>query len=408
MIRYMRVRLCTDRKKIFKGEIMYYFDNAATTPIFQEVFEEMKLWLEEEFGNPSSMHTLGNRAHTAIEDARKKVASFIKAESDELVFTSGATEADNWVIRGIVSAYQTSKRNEIIISAIEHPAILKTAKELSKQGIIVRVLPVDAKGVVSLEDLKKYISERTILVSVMSVNNELGTIQPIKQIAEICHNYGAFFHTDAVQAIGHIKIDVKALGIDLLSLSGHKLHGPKGIGAMYIRRGIHIKNQLTGGSQEANRRAGTENVPGIVGLGKAIEIINENFDNYNGDIKKYRDMIIETLKSIEGIKINSSSTKCVPNIINVSFKGIDGAMLVQYLDLIGIAVSTGSACASKSLVASHVLEAIGLPYDMINGSIRISIGMMNDERDVLFLQANIKEAVNAIRKISSTTIERKK
>jgi len=337
-----------------------YFDNAATTRTDDEVLKEMLPFFSEEYGNPSSVYKLGRTAKKAVEEAREKVAKVINANPNEIYFTAGGSESDNLAIKGIAHANK-NKGNHIITSKIEHHAVLETCEQLEKEGFEVTYIGVDENGIIDLDELKSAIKDTTILITIMFANNEVGTIQPIKEIGFIAKEHGITFHTDAVQAVGSLEIDVNKLNIDSLSMSGHKFYGPKGIGALYVKKGIKFDKLINGGHQERNRRAGTENVPGIVGIGKAIELAYKNLDRNNKKIKDLRDYYLEKVRTkIPNIRINGSLEKRLPGNMNISFMGVEGDGLLFNLDLNGICASTGSACASGSLEPSHVLTAMGL------------------------------------------------
>ena len=335
-----------------------YLDNSATTKTDEEVVKAMLPYLSQSYGNPSSIYKLGRENRKVVEEARDQVAKVLHCETNEIYFTAGGSESDNTAIRGIAHSYQ-SKGNHIITSKIEHPAVLETCKQLEKEGFEVTYLGVDENGIINLEELKKAIKPTTTLITIMFANNEIGTIEPIKQIGEIAKENNVFFHTDAVQAVGSIKIDVKELNIDALSLSAHKFYGPKGIGALYVRKGVKFDKFIQGGHQERNKRAGTENVPGIVGLGKAIEMAYENLEEHNQKIAELRDYYVKQVeKKIPYIKINGDRENRLPGNSNISFRFIEGEGLLLNLDLKGICASSGSACTSGSLDPSHVLLAI--------------------------------------------------
>lgn len=377
-----------------------YMDNSATTPVKQEVLDEMLPYFNVNYGNPSSIYTLGSKSKNAIEVSRERIAKAINANTNEIFFTAGGSEADNWAIKGIAYANK-SKGNHIITSKIEHHAVLHTCQHLEKEGFRVTYLDVDEYGTVDLEQLKNSITEDTILISIMFANNEIGTIQPIKEIGEIAKEKGIYFHTDAVQAIGHIKIDVNDLNIDLLSMSAHKFYGPKGIGALYIRRGVKIDSLITGGAQERNRRAGTENVPAIVGMGKAIELAYENLDEKNEKLIRLRDRMIDKIfKKIDYVRLNGHPTNRLPGNVNVCFEFIEGESMLLSLDMEGIAASSGSACTSGSLDPSHVLLSIGLPHEIAHGSLRLSLGDFNTEEEVDYVVDKLVEIVSRLRLMS--------
>ncbi len=377
-----------------------YFDNAATTRTDDEVLKEMLPYFSENYGNPSSIYKLGRTNRRAVEIAREQVAKVINADPNEIYFTAGGSESDNTAIRGIAYAYK-QKGNHIITSKIEHPAVLETCKQLEKEGFEVSYIGVDENGIINLEELKSEIRETTTLITVMFANNEIGTIEPIAEIGKIAKEHNIVFHTDAVQAVGSVKIDVKEMNIDSLSLSGHKLYGPKGIGALYVRKGVRFQKFVNGGHQERNKRAGTENVPGIVGLGKAIELAYQNLDEHNKKIKELRDYYVaEVQKRIPYIKINGDMEKRLPGNSNISFRFIEGEGLLLNLDLKGICASSGSACTSGSLDPSHVLLAIGLPHEIAHGSLRITIGKYNTKEEVDYLLDNLEEIVSRLRNMS--------
>ncbi len=377
-----------------------YFDNNATTQTDEEVLKAMLPYFVENYGNPSSIYKIGRENRKAVEEARKKVATALNCEPDEIYFTSGGSEADNTAIRGIAYQYQ-KKGNHIITSKIEHPAVLETCKQLEKEGFEVTYVGVKENGILDLEELKSDIKPTTILISVMFANNEIGTIQPIQEIGEIAQKHHIFFHTDAVQAVGSVSIDVKALHIDALSLSAHKFYGPKGIGALYMKKGIQFGKLINGGHQEKNKRAGTENVPGIVGLGKAIELAYENLEEHNKTIQALRDYYVAQVEEkIPYIHINGDRKKRLPGNSNISFRFIEGEGLLLNLDLKGICASSGSACTSGSLDPSHVLLAIGLPHEIAHGSLRISIGKYNTKEEIDYVVENLVEIVGRLREMS--------
>ena len=378
----------------------FYFDNSATTKLDEEVLKEMMPYLKENYGNPSSIYRIGRENKKAIEDAREKVAKVFNCDVNEIYFTGGGSESDNTIIRGIAYSYK-DKGNHIITSKIEHPAVLDTCKQLEKEGFEVTYIGVDENGILNLEELKNAIKPTTTLISIMFANNEIGTIEPIEEIGKIAKENNVFFHTDAVQAVGNIRIDVKALNIDALSLSGHKFYGPKGIGALYVKKGVKFDKFINGGHQERNKRAGTENVAGIVGLGKAIELAYKQLDEHNKKIKELRDYYVEQVKEkIPYIKINGDMEKRLPGNSNISFRFIEGEGLLLNLDLKGICASSGSACTSDSLDPSHVLLAIGLPHEIAHGSLRISIGKYNTKEEVDYLIDNLVEIVKRLREMS--------
>lgn len=384
-----------------------YMDNAATTPIKREVLEAMMPYFTDKYGNPSSIYSIGGQSRNAIERAREKVSRVFNAKPQEIFFTSCGSESDNWAIKGI--AYANRKRgNHIITSKIEHHAVLHTCQYLEKQGFRVTYLDVDEYGFINLDQLKESIRDDTILISIMFANNEIGTIQPIAEIGKIAKERGIYFHTDAVQAIGNVKIDVNELNIDLLSLSAHKFYGPKGIGALYIRQGVKIDPLISGGAQERNRRAGTENVPYIVGLGKAIELACENIDEHNKKLTKLRKRLIKGIfDNIDYVRLNGDDEKRLPGNANFCFRFIEGESILLSLDMEGIAGSSGSACTSGSLDPSHVLLAIGLPHEIAHGSLRLTLGDFNTEEDVDYVVEKLTEIVARLRAMSPLYDERK-
>lgn len=377
-----------------------YFDHSATTPVDSEVAALMMEYMTEKFGNPSSIHSFGREVKKAVDEARQQVASLLNADPSEIFFTSGGTEADNLALKGVAFANR-KKGNHIITTCIEHHAILHTCEYLEKNGFKVTYLPVDENAMVRIEDLKRAITEDTILISVMFANNEVGTIQPIKEIGQIAHEKGIYFHTDAVQAAGNYPIDVKEYNIDLLTLSAHKFHGPKGIGALYVRRGVRINAVQHGGGQERSLRAGTENVPGIVGLGKAAEIAKRDMPKKLTHITALRDKLIKgIMEKIPDIKLNGHPTQRMPGSVNFSFLYVEGESLLLNLDLKGIAASSGSACTSGSLDPSHVLLAMGLTHEVAHGSLRITLGRANTEDDIEYCLTVLPEIVERLRSMS--------
>lgn len=379
-----------------------YMDNSATTPVRKEVVEEMLPYLTENFGNPSSIYDPGKVSKHAIEKARKKVADVIGAEENEIYFTSGGTESDNWAVKGIAFANR-HKGKHIVTSSIEHHAILHACSWLEGQGFEVTYLPVDRYGMVSPEELENAIRDDTILITVMLANNEIGTIQPVEEIGKIAREKKIYFHTDAVQAIGHVPIDVKKMNLDLLSLSGHKFGGPKGCGALYIRKGTKIEALLHGGAQERKRRAGTENVPSITGLGKAIELATGEIEETNKTLLEMRERLVEGLLKIPKTHLNGHPTQRLANNVNVTFEYIEGESLLLLLNAKGIFASTGSACNSTSLEPSHVLTACGVPHEIVHGSLRLSLGRMNTHEDVDRVLEVLPEIVQKLRNMSPLT-----
>ena len=371
-----------------------YFDNSATTRIKTEVLNEMMPYLTKEYGNASSLYSIGRKAKRVIENARKQVAKLINCEPHEIYFTGSGSESDNTALKGFAYANK-EKGNHIITSKIEHPAILESCKTLQKQGFEISYIGVDENGVIKLEELKKSIKPTTILISIMTANNEIGTIQPIKEIAEIAHYNNIVFHTDAVQAIGNMEIDVKKIGIDMLSLSGHKINAPKGIGALYIKNGISVEKYINGGHQERDRRAGTENVSGIVGLGKACELANKNLTTHIKYLKKLRDYYILKLeKELPGrFKINGGMENRLPGNANISFEGVNSSEIIFKLDENGICVSSGSACSSGNTKPSHVLTAINIQEKYANSAIRTTFGDTNTFEQIDYLIKCLKNII---------------
>lgn len=387
-----------------------YVDNAATTRLKKEVIDEMMPYLESEYGNPSSIYKFASNSKRAIENARQKIANAFNADPKEIIFTSGASEADNWAIKGIAYSMK-DKGNHIITTKIEHHAVLHTTEFLEKNGFRVTYLDVDENGLIDLNQLKNAICDKTILISIIFANNEIGTIQPIKEIGEIAKEHNILFHTDAVQAVGNVKIDVKELNIDLMSVTAHKIYGPKGVGALYVKKGVKLFPYIHGGGQEKGRRAGTENVAGIVGFGKAMELAVSNIDKKAEKISKLRDLYIDTvLKEIPYVRLNGHRTQRLCNNANISFRFIEGEALLLSLDLVGICASSGSACTSGSLDPSHVLLAIGLPHEIAHGSLRITFGDFNTEEEVYYIIEKLKEIVARLRAMSPLyeSVERNK
>lgn len=375
-----------------------YFDNAATTRVKKEVLEEMLPYFHEKYGNPSSLYSIGRASKKAIEEARKKVANLINANPNEIYFTGCGSESDNTIIKGIAHTNQ-KKGKHIITSQIEHPAVLHTCQALEKQGFEITYLKVNKNGFINIEELRNSIRNDTILITIMFANNEIGTIQPIEIVAKIAKMYNILFHTDAVQACGNIPIDVKRMGIDALSLSGHKLYAPKGIGALYVKNGIEFEKFMDGGHQEKNKRAGTENVAGIVGLGKACELAQIHLKDHMQKLKQLRDYFIAQVEDkIEGAVLNGSKENRLPGNANFSFSGIDGEALLLNLDAKGICASAGSACTSGSSSPSHVLSSIGLSNELAHGSLRVTFGEDNTKEDVDYLIENLCEIIAKLRK----------
>jgi cysteine desulfurase len=378
-------------------EKIRYFDHAATTATKDEVLREMLPYYSLNYGNPSSMYSIGRKARKAVEDARRKVAYAIGAKPKEIYFTSGGSESDNLALKGVAHANK-NRGNHIITSKIEHPAVLNSCKCLEKEGFRVTYINVDEYGFIKLDELENSICNQTILISIMFANNEIGTIQPIKEIGKIAKRHNIYFHTDSVQAIGNAKINVEELNIDLLSMSAHKFYGPKGIGALYVKEGVNLNKIQDGGHQEKNMRAGTENVAGIVGLGKAIELSYENFNKYNQKLVALRDYYISQVEQrIPNVKLNGNRENRLPGNANFSFKNIDGEELLLKLDSMGICASAGSACTSGTSTPSHVLMAIGLPFEMASGTLRVSFGEDNTKADVDFLVDSLERIVSELR-----------
>lgn len=377
-----------------------YFDHAATTPLDKEVLNEMLPFLTEVYGNANSQHAFGRQAMSAVDEARDSIAKIINAKSNEVYFTSGGTESDNWALRGVAHGYK-EKGNHIIISPIEHAAMLSTAKDLVKEGFKVDFMKVDKFGFVDLEHLKSIITDKTILVACMMANNEIGTIEPIREIAEIAHANGALCFTDAVQALGVLDIDVKALGVDLMSMSSHKIYGPKGVGALYIKNGLKLKSILTGGHQERTKRGGTTNVAGVVGFSKALIKASENREENNKKVTALRDRFIDrVLKEIPYAYLNGPRENRLPANADFSFEYIEGESILFSLDLAGIAVSSGSACSSGSLEPSHVLLSIGVEEALAHGSIRFSFGKNNTIEEIDYAVDTLKQAIKKLREMS--------
>ncbi len=377
-----------------------YADNAATTKISQEVLDAMMPYLTEGYGNASSIYSKGREAKTALEESRKKVADALGAQPREIYFTSGGSESDNWAIKGAAEFLAAKGKKHIITTAFEHHAVLHTVQALAKKGFEITYIPVNRNGVVNPKDIEDAIREDTALVTVMFANNEIGTIQPIKEIGEICHRKKVWFHTDAVQAVGNVHINVDEMNIDMLSLSGHKIHAQKGIGALYVRKGIVIRNLIEGGAQESSKRAGTENIAAIVGLAKAIEIANNNIDAKAAKLTALRDKLIKEFSKIERSHLNGDAVKRLPGNVNFSFEGVEGESLLLMLDANGICASSGSACTSGSLDPSHVLISIGLPHEVAHGSLRISLDTCNSEEDVDYIIEVLPTIIERLRSMS--------
>ena len=377
---------------------MIYLDNAASTVIHEEVLQEMLPFFKEQFGNPSSIHKYGRMAHNAIENARKRIAALINATSNEIILTSGGTESNNTALFGIANQ---KKGKHIITSSIEHEAVLEPCKRLEKEGFQITYLSVNDKGHINIDELKKSISHETCLVSIMYANNEVGTIQPIKEISTICNSRNILFHTDAVQAIGKIPIDVKKLGLDLMSISSHKINGPKGIGALYVRNGVIIEPYIYGGGQENGFRSGTENVGNIVGFGKACQLAKANFEkNVSHLANLQKKLVFQILSEIPNVEYNGHPTERIPNNAHFTFFGVNGEDLIIKLDENGIAASTGSACSVKTQKASHVLKAMGFSHEKITGSLRLTVGINNSESEISKTVDILKKVLMELRSVS--------
>jgi len=384
-----------------------YLDYAATTPTHPEVVKAMLPYFTEVFGNPSGIYAYGQEAKGAIEEARSKVADLIGARDEEIVFTSGGTEADNFALKGVAFANQ-NKGNHIITSSIEHHAVIETGKFLERRGFSVTYLPVDGYGLVDPDDVRKAITDKTILISVMHANNEVGTMEPITEIGKIAKETGIYFHTDAVQTAGHIPVNVNELGVDLLSMSAHKLYGPKGVGALYIRKGTKLVSHMHGGGQERERRASTENVPGIVGFGRAAELAQREMSEEAKRLAYLRDQLIKGLQErIDHIRLNGHPLRRLPNNVNVSVDFVEGESMCLNLDLEGICASTGSACSSSSLESSHVLLAMGLPPEQAHGSLRLTLGKWTTEEEIGQVLEVLPRIVTRLRAMSPLLKNRK-
>ena len=377
-----------------------YLDYAATTPTHPEVIKAMLPYFTDAFGNPSAIHSYGQEAKGAIEEARVKIADLIGARDEEIIFTSGGTEADNFAIKGVAYANE-NKGNHIITTSIEHHAVIETCKFLERRGFKVTYLPVDEYGLVDPDDARKAITDKTILISVMHANNEMGTIEPIAEVDKLAKEAGVYFHTDAVQAAGHIPVNVGELGVDLLSVSAHKLYGPKGVGALYIRKGTKLIPFMHGGGQERNHRASTENVPGIVGFGKAVELAQQEMNEEAERLASLRGQLIEgLLERIDHVRLNGHPIRRLPNNVNVSVDFVEGESMLLNLDLEGICASTGSACSSSSLEASHVLLAMGLSHEQAHGSLRFTLGKWTNEEDISRVLEVLPRVVTKLRAMS--------
>lgn len=377
-----------------------YADNAATTKVSEPVLEAMLPYFTEEYGNASSIYALGRNAKKALETARESIAASIGAQPSEIYFTSCGSESDNWAIRSVCERLAAKGQKHIVTSVFEHHAVLHTCQALEKLGFEVTYLPVYENGIVKTEDVRNAIREDTALVTIMYANNEIGTIQPIEEIAAICREKNVIFHTDAVQAVGHVKINVHAQGIDMLSISGHKIHAQKGIGALYVRKGIPMTNLIFGGAQERNRRAGTENIPAIMGLAKAMELANTDIEERAEKTSRLRDRLIDGLLKLPRTRLNGDRVKRLPGTVNVSIEGIEGESLLLMLDMNGICASSGSACTSGSLDPSHVLLSLGLKHEVAHGSLRLSINEETTDEDVDYILEVVPKVVKRLREMS--------
>lgn len=385
------------------AERVIYLDHAATTAVDPRVVEAMLPYFSQHYGNASSIYALGREAHKALDEAREKIAAILGCRPTELIFTSGGSESDNLAIKGVAQASQ-KKGNHIITSAIEHHAVLHTCQYLEKFGFEVTYLPVDRYGRVNPADVERAITDNTLLVSIMYANNEVGTIEPIREIARLCRARRVPFHTDAVQAGGALDLDVNRLGVDLLSLSAHKFYGPKGVGVLYVRQGTRILPQLQGGSQERNRRAGTENVPGIVGMAEALRLAYANLEQHNAHLCGLRDQLIERLLKLPGAHLTGHPTERLPNNASFCFEGIEGESVLLNLDMLGIAASSGSACTSASLDPSHVLVAMGIPVELAHGSLRLTLGKENTQEDIDAICAALPGILEQLRALSPLSV----
>lgn len=377
-----------------------YADNAATTKISPPVLEVMAECMKEVYGNPSSLHSTGQRAAEVLAASRERIAVCLGAEPAEITFTSGGSEADNQAIYSAAMSGKRKGKKHLVSTAFEHHAVLHMLKKLEKEGFEVTYLPVHENGIVTPEEVKAALREDTALVSVMFANNEIGTIQPVREIGEICREAGVLFHADAVQAAGHVKIDVKELNVDMLSISAHKFHGPKGVGALYVRKGVPLFSLIEGGAQERNKRAGTENIPGIAGMAYALELATEKLKENAEYEEKLRDRLIEGLRNIPHAKLNGDEKRRLPGNVNFCFEGIEGESLLLLLDAKGIEASSGSACTSGSLEPSHVLLAIGLPHEVAHGSLRLTLSEENTMEEVEYMIREIPKTVEYLRNIS--------
>lgn len=377
-----------------------YADNAATTKLSETAFRAMMPYLTDTYGNASSLYRIGQEAHHGVQNARTAIAAALGAETNEIYFTSGGSEADNWAIKGVAELMAKKGKKHIIASAFEHHAVLHTVKKLEEQGFRVTYLPVYENGIVKAEDVKNAICADTALVTVMYANNEIGTIQPVSEIGAVCREKGVLFHTDAVQAVGHVPIDVKAQNIDLLSMSAHKFHGPKGIGALYCKKGIRLPNLIEGGAQERGRRAGTEAVYAMAGMAAALTEANDALKENTEKLTALRDRLIDGLLKVESSRLNGDREHRLPGNVNISFEGVEGESLLLYLDMKGISASSGSACTSGSLDPSHVLLAIGLPHEVAHGSLRLSLCESNTEEEIDYIISCVPEIIERLRNMS--------
>lgn len=377
-----------------------YADNAATTQVSKRTFEAMKPWLLEKYGNPSSIYSIGREARAAVDKARRQTAQALGCQPGELYFTSGGSEADNWAVKGTAHRLAAKGKKHIVTTAFEHHALLHTCQTLEKEGFSVTYLPVDCNGLITPEQVKSAIRPDTAIVSIMYANNEIGTVLPIKEIGAVCRAAGVLFHTDAVQAVGHIKVDVNEQNIDMLSLSAHKFHGPKGVGALYVKKGPMPLTLIDGGAQEKGKRAGTENISGVVGLGAAITEAVERLDEVTPKVLAMRDALIKGLLKLPRVQLNGHPTRRLPGNVNVSFEGIEGESLLLMLDNAGICASSGSACTSGSLDPSHVLLAIGLPHEIAHGSLRLSLSDNNTPAEVARILEVIPPIAQRLRAMS--------
>lgn len=377
-----------------------YADNAATTKLSETALRAMMPYLTDTYGNASSLYRIGQDAHHGVQAARAAVAAALGADTNEIYFTSGGSEADNWAIKGVAELMAKKGKKHIITSAFEHHAVLHTVKKLEAQGFRITYLPVYENGIVKAEDVKNALCDDTALVTIMYANNEIGTIQPVSEIGAVCREKGVLFHTDAVQAVGHVAIDVKAQNIDLLSMSAHKFHGPKGVGALYCKKGIRLPNLIEGGAQERGRRAGTEAVYAMAGMAAALTEATEHLAQNTAKLTALRDRLIDGLLQVESSRLNGDRNSRLPGNVNISFEGVEGESLLLYLDMKGISASSGSACTSGSLDPSHVLLAIGLPHEVAHGSLRLSLCESNTEEEIDYIISCVPEIIERLRNMS--------